>query len=198
MPTLAVETVRTGGVTFVEVIVEADRPYQVRIESRLDGPVWPPRENGRPVEGWDERGARVAVDAGRTALGFGTPAPADPPVVELVDVEPHPGGIAGGLPEGVSAWLRQVEGRLENAEALERADDLSSATSAVASAGGLAGVDELAADLARDRRALSQLSLVPDELDSRASEVSVSTELFARLAAPPTTALEDRDTCSGR
>lgn len=85
-------------------------------------------------------------------------------------------------PEGVDAWLQRVEGRVETAERLAAADDLPSATRAVAAAGGLAAVEALAADLARDRRALSRLDVAPEGLVQRVEAVDVPTEAFARLA----------------
>lgn len=179
MPTLAVETVRTGDVTLVESLVTAARPHRVRVESRLDGPVWPPRRDGRPVDGWDERGVSTTVDAGTTAFGFATPAPPEGAVVELVAAEPV---VEPAVPDGVAAWLRRVEDRVERAERLAAVDDLSSATRAVASAGGLAAVESLAADLTRDRRALSRLSVAPADLVSRLEGIDVDLEAFVRLA----------------
>lgn len=178
MPTLSVEAVRADGVTFVELLVEADRPHRVRVESRLDGPVWPPRTAGRPVEGWDAAGVSTRVDAGTMPLGFATPARPEGTVAELVAAEP----LAGALPEGVAAWLREVETRLEAAERLAAADDLPAATRAVAEAGGLAGVEALAAALAVDRRVLSRLPFVPDELTVRAEAVDLPVGALARLA----------------
>lgn len=177
MPALTVETVRTGGVTFVELLVEADRPCRVRVESRLEGPVWPPRSGGRSEDGWDEAGVTRTVEAGRTPLGFATPAPPQDTVAEVTDVEP-----TGTPPEGVAAWLDRVEGRIEAAERLAAADDLPSATAAVTAVGGLAGVEDLATDLARDRRALARLSFVPDELCERADSVEIPVSTLARLA----------------
>lgn len=175
MPTLAVETVRAGDVTFVELLLEAERPHRVRVESRLEGPVWPPRTEGRPAEGWDAAGVSARLEAGRTAFGFATPAPPEEPVAELVAAEPL------GPPEGVASWLRRVEARVETAERLAAADDLPAATRAVAEAGGLAGVEALAADLARDRRALSRVGLAP-ELAARVEAVDLPVGTFARLA----------------
>lgn len=179
MPTLSVETVRSHGVTFVEVLVEADRPHRVRIESRLAGPVWPPREGGRPAEGWEHDGVSQTVGEGTTSFGFATPAPPAEPVVELVEAEPVP---PSAFPEGVAAWLRRVERRVERAEALSEIEDVQSATEAVESAGGLAGVERLAAAVASDRRAAARLSVVPDEVTRRLESVDVPTDTLARLA----------------
>jgi hypothetical protein len=175
MPTLDVEIVRADDVTFVELLVEADRPHRVRVESRLDGPVWPPRTGGRPVEGWDAAGVSARVDAGTTPFGFATPAAPQGPVAELVAAEPV------GPPEGVASWLRRVEKRVETAERLAAVEDLPAATRAVAEVGGLAGLEALAADLARDRRGLSRVGFAPD-LAARAEAVDLPVGTFARLA----------------
>lgn len=179
MPTLQVETVRSDDVTLVELLVTAERPHRVRVESCVDGPVWPPRSNGRPVDGWDDTGVTATVDEGTTAFGFATPADPVDPAAELIHAEP-----AGRteLPAGVAAWLDRVEERVETAERLAAVDDLPAATRAVASVGGLAAMEELAADLARDGRALSRLDVAPDELASRVDSVDLPTAAFARLA----------------
>lgn len=178
MPTLTAETVRTDGVTFVELLVDAGRPHEVRIESRLDGPVWPPRTGGRPAPGWDETGVTATVEAGRTPFGFATSAEPERPPAELVAADPDP----ESAPDGVAAWLRRVESRVETAESLAAAEDLPAATRAVAAVGGLGAVEALAADLARDRRALSRVAVAPDELATRAEAVAVPTDALSRLA----------------
>jgi hypothetical protein len=179
MPTLRVETVRSEGVTFVELVVAADGPHRVRIESRLDGPVWPPRREGRPADGWDDRGVTATVVAGTTAFGFATPARPTGPVATIVEATALP---QRGHPEGVAAWLRRVESRVERAERLASVEDLPSATDAVGAVGGLAAVEEVAAALARDRRALSRLAIAPADLTDRAESVEIPTGAFARLA----------------
>lgn len=187
MPTLTTETVRVDGVTFVELLVDADRPHEVRIESHLDGPVWPPRTEGRPVDGWDETGLTATVRAGRTGFGFSTPAPPDGTAAELVAAElvaEDPCADAS-VPDGVATWLQRVEQRVETAESLAGVEDLREATRAVAAVGGLVAVEALAADLERDRRALSRLSFVPEDLAARADAVEVPTDAFARLAQAP-------------
>jgi hypothetical protein len=74
---------RRDGVTFVSVRVHNDGvARRVCVESRLDGPVWPPRREGVPEAGWTDEGFEGVVGGGETrAMGFATPAePADPPV----------------------------------------------------------------------------------------------------------------------
>ena len=59
---------------------------RVRVESRLDGPVLPPRDSSVPEAGWDERGYAGVVPAGeRIALGFAVPAPPTEPPVSVSD-----------------------------------------------------------------------------------------------------------------
>lgn len=177
MPTLSAETTRTDGVTFVEVQVTAEAPHRIRLESRLDGPVWPPRSGGTAVAGWDQGGLTRVVSAGVTGIGFATPAPPADPAVELMAAEPR-----RELPTGIVAWLDHVEERIATAETLAEADDVPSATAVIESIGGLAAVETLAAALERDRRALGHLSFVPDELRQRADAVDVPTVTLARIA----------------
>lgn len=86
---------RDGGVSLVRCRVHNDSAVRqrVRIESRLDGPVFPPRRSGIPEAGWDASGVTLRLEPdGRRAIGFAVPAPkdapqtlsADPPV-EVVD-----------------------------------------------------------------------------------------------------------------
>ena len=82
---------REGDASLVGVRVRNDGavPRRVRIESRLDGPVLPPRRGGVPESGWDTRGVTAVIDPGdRAAFGFAALAdPVDPPV-EIASVEP--------------------------------------------------------------------------------------------------------------
>lgn len=79
----------TGDVALVAVVVESEAPTprRVRVESRLDGPVRPPRRGGVPERGFDETGYEGVVPAGgRLAVGFASPAdPVDPPVALVAD-----------------------------------------------------------------------------------------------------------------
>jgi hypothetical protein len=75
-------------VTLVTLSLSSPDPTHVRIENRLDGPVWPPREQGVPAAGWDETGFSGVVD-GSLALGYACPAvPDDGPAAELVEQRP--------------------------------------------------------------------------------------------------------------
>lgn len=177
MPTLRTETVRIDGVTFVELLLEADRSYQVRIEFPLEASVWPPREAGKPEPGWDESGVTKQVDAGVTPLGFATAAPPTDVAAEIVASEP----LDETPPDCIMAWLRRVERRVETAEQLASATDLTAATEAIESIGGLGAVESLAAAIERDRRLLSRFSFVPSDLRERIEAVEIPTATFARL-----------------
>lgn len=91
MVTLDWTTSAHDGVTLVTVrLEEIDVPTRVRVESRLDGPVWPPRREGLPESGWTEDGFAGVVDAGTAVLGYASPAPPAEPPVELTEAEPVP------------------------------------------------------------------------------------------------------------
>ena len=81
MATLDWHVTEADGVALVSLVVESETTEQVRVTSRLDGPVWPPRRQGVPEEGWDEDGYEGVVEAdGRLLLGYASPAdPAEPP-----------------------------------------------------------------------------------------------------------------------
>lgn len=179
MPTLTVETVRGDHATFVEAVLEAERPHRVRIESNVDGPIWPPRTDGRIADGWDENGLTTEIDAGSTAIGFATSAGPIDGSIEIARSEPIP----DGPPDGVAAWIERIEERLGKAERLERADDLPSATGAIADLGGLSAVERLAAKIAVDRRIAPRLAIVPDDLQERLEAVEIPTATFARIAS---------------
>jgi len=83
----------------------------------------------------------------------------------------------------VAAWIERIEGRLGQAERLERADDLRSATEAIADIGGLSAVERLAAKVAVDRRIARQLSIVSDDLQDRFEAVEIPIATFARIAS---------------
>lgn len=79
-----------GDLTLVELLVtNGHSPTRVRIENRLDGPVWPPRRRGVPASGWDADGVTCTVAAEETrGLGYASPAPAVEPPAEIVRTEP--------------------------------------------------------------------------------------------------------------
>ena len=179
MPRLSTAMVRSEGVTLVEMRVEAASRHQVRLAVRADGPVWPPRDDDSNVR-WENGTATLEVGAGATGVGCATPAPQGSVETELVAAEP----VDDGLPEGVAAWLERVEERVTTAERVAGADDLESAAAVVASVGGLAAVEALAADLARDRRLMSQFGFVPAELCERANAIELPVRSLATVAGP--------------
>lgn len=79
------------GVTLVEVRLESDGRERVTLEPTHDGPIWPPRRQGVPEQGWHEDGWTGVVSGDEpVALGYATPAePADPPV-RIADRGPAP------------------------------------------------------------------------------------------------------------
>ena len=81
MATLDWHVTSQGGVTLVRLLVTSEASERVRVTNCLDGPVWPPRRQGIPEEGWDEDGYEGSVDADeRLVLGYACPAePSEPP-----------------------------------------------------------------------------------------------------------------------
>lgn len=176
MPTLTVRTNRINSVTFVEAILETAGPCRARLETCFDGAVWPPRSNGTVVDGWDDDGVTIEVDAGTTAIGFATPAIASDRPIELVRSEPRePSGA------GIEAWIERIERRVESAEALATVEDVSAAADAVAAVGGLANVEALAGEIDRDRRIAARVSIIPKPLRERLERVNIPSETFAAL-----------------
>lgn len=90
MATLESHCRTAAGVTLVELCVTATRPRWVRVENRLEGPVWPPRSDGVPEPGWDEEGFEGRVESDEPlVLGYASPAePADPPARIVEESEP--------------------------------------------------------------------------------------------------------------
>jgi hypothetical protein len=96
MPTLDWRQRACDGVTLVEAVVTGETREQVRVENRLDGPVWPPRAEGVPAPGWDESGYEGVVTGDeRLVVGYASPAPPAEPPVELAAVSsaPDSGGV---------------------------------------------------------------------------------------------------------
>lgn len=77
MVSLSATTDRWDGVTLVTARLQgAGVAQRVRLANRLDGPVWPPRRNGVPEEGWKEGSYETVVPADQTvAVGYASPAP---------------------------------------------------------------------------------------------------------------------------
>jgi hypothetical protein len=178
MPMLTVETVRIDGVSFVEALLEADAPHRVRLEPRVGGPVWSPRDTEESPFQWGEGTVVVEVGPRTAAVGFATPIEVGDRPLEIVDSAP----LSETLPEGITTWIERLEERLAAAESLAAVDDLHAATDAVESIGGLRAVETLTAEIQRDRRLASRLSVVPEDLCDRLESVDVPASAFARIA----------------
>ncbi|RLM68114.1 hypothetical protein DVK05_10145 [Halorubrum sp. Atlit-8R] len=121
---------REGESSLVAVRVRNDGavPRRVRIESRLDGPVLPPRRGGVPERGWDAGGVTAVIDPGeRAAFGFAAVAePVDPPV-EIASVEPataEPNGddaATGGDADRVREAVRDLDSHRPPRQAVDGA-----------------------------------------------------------------------------
>lgn len=144
MVTLDAETTREDGTTFVRVrVAGAAVPHRVRIDSCLDGPVWPPRSRGIPEPGWDDDGFGGVVPADAVlALGFASPAePVDPPVAlrESEPVTGHAGGstAAGGREDapGRARLLPRESGGATDSSGATRAAEADGSPSATAADG---------------------------------------------------------------
>ena len=86
---------REGGARFVACRVHnaAAVPRRVRVRSRIDGPVLPPRRSGVPEAGWDAAGVTLRLEPDECrGVGFAAVAPADgaiaDPPVEVADARP--------------------------------------------------------------------------------------------------------------
>lgn len=82
---LETETERREGVTLVTATVRnaLTTPQVVRLEHRLDGPIWRPSKRGIPDPEWEGEAWRATLPPGRSrGVGFASPAdPVDPPLV---------------------------------------------------------------------------------------------------------------------
>jgi hypothetical protein len=110
MVTLDWTTARHDGVTLVTAqLGDIHEPTRVTVRNRLDGPVWPPRREGLPEDGWTESGFRGVVTSGSHALGYASPAePVDPPVA-LATAEPAPNAApVGEATDDPAAVVREL------------------------------------------------------------------------------------------
>ena len=77
---------RREDVTFVRVTVTNTRstPQTIRLRSRLEGPIWPPKAGSIAAPEWEGDSWIGTVKPGRTrGLGFASPAP---PIEEPVEI----------------------------------------------------------------------------------------------------------------
>jgi|AntRauTorcE11898_2_1112593.scaffolds.fasta_scaffold00569_5 hypothetical protein len=105
---------RAGDASLVRCRVHNDDAVsrRVRIESRFDAPVLPPRRAGVPEDGWDATGVTLRIGPGeRRGFGFAAPSPPVEPPVTVASVEPvdsdeparEGGGFAGDEDAGPTA-----------------------------------------------------------------------------------------------
>lgn len=83
------EQARREGVTFVTATVTNTRttPQTVRLESRLDGPTWPPRRDGVTAPEWGGNVWKATVEPGHCrGVGFASPATPTEPPLEILEV----------------------------------------------------------------------------------------------------------------
>lgn len=77
---------RRDGLTFVQATVTNSRTTRqwIRVESRLDGPIWPPDRGTAATPEWTGESWEATLEPGQTVgLGFATPAEPTEPVVEV-------------------------------------------------------------------------------------------------------------------
>lgn len=90
------------GVTLVRLLVTSDATERIRVRNRLDGPVWPPRRQGVPAEGWTAKGFEGVVDADeRLVLGYASPAEPSEPPASVTVVGPEGEGECAVTPRDV-------------------------------------------------------------------------------------------------
>ena len=182
---------REGDASLVGVRVRNDGavPRRVRIESRLDGPVLPPRRGGVPESGWDTGGVTAVIDPGdRAAFGFAALAdPVDPPV-EIASVEPVRENADDGrtAAESESDLARAAVRDLESHRPPRRAVAGEDAGDAVNEAGGDVGTvggEESDGDADRSTVPGSPPSAAaPDDIDAWFAAVEARMERAERLA----------------
>ena len=181
---------REGDASLVGVRVRNDGavPRRVRIESRLDGPVLPPRRGGVPESGWDTGGVTAVIDPGdRAAFGFAALAdPVDPPV-EIASVEPVRENADDGrtAAESESDLARAAVRDLESHRPPRRAVAGEDAGDAVNEAGGDVGTVGGEEDGDADRSTVPgspPSAAAPDDIDAWFAAVEARMERAERLA----------------
>jgi soluble cytochrome b562 len=162
---------------------------------------------GWSEDGW----SGVVPADGTVALGYATPGPVDGQPLRLAeagpadedttatardvirslgDARPPRDAVAEPTPETPTKepatapavdGLDAIASRIDRAEALAAADSVEAARTAVAEAGGIGAVRDLATQLERDRERLSALGRRVDELRGRAA-VEVPVDDLTRIA----------------
>lgn len=174
--------------------VEADEPLVLGYASPAD-PVEPPATIVAPRD--PDGGA--AIDARSLVRTLGDPAPAREavpdgrqPAEERSDrpssLPGQPQSTAGLHADGgcgeptIEDWFDAVDQRIEVAQQLATASDATEARNVVESAGGLAAIRRLAADLDADAQRLEVLARRAARLDERVASVDVPLETLERVA----------------
>lgn len=91
-------------VSLVELVVRNPMATsrRVRVANRLNGPVWPPRQNGVPEAGWDDGGFEGVVGPeSQLALGYASSGNSVEPPAEVVWTERAATGSADDSCDGV-------------------------------------------------------------------------------------------------
>lgn len=160
----------------IEQPVDADEPVDPRADPAREGDYGEadPGEADPGEANPGETPAEVATSEGGEAAGDADPA-AGRVAADGVDAAAPPGDVAD--------WLDAVEARVERAEELAAARELTAAAAAVERTGGLAGVEALLADLADDEAALRAVAERAAALAERtAASEEVPVEAYRRLA----------------
>jgi len=89
MPTLECDHETVAGVTLVTCRLTSDATSRVTVEPTHDDPIWPPRRQGVPEQGWeDDRWIGLVPADGVRALGYATPADPDGAPARIAATEP--------------------------------------------------------------------------------------------------------------
>lgn len=110
MVTVEPNAERTNGVTTVRVVITNTHstPQTVRLRSRLDGPVWPPRGNGVVDPRWTDDRWEATIRPGRSrGVGFASPASPTDPLVDVVSSDRHDADDPVRSPDAVLADLEE-------------------------------------------------------------------------------------------
>lgn len=107
---ITVETTaeRSNGVTTVRILLTNahSTPQVVRLEDRVDGPVWLPRRDGVVDPCWTDGVWEATIRPGRSrGIGFASPVSPSDPLVEIVSSDRHDGGDAVRSPAAVLSDL---------------------------------------------------------------------------------------------
>ncbi|ELZ54495.1 MULTISPECIES: hypothetical protein [Halorubrum] len=180
---------REGGASLVGFRVRNDGavPRRVRIESRLDAPVLPPRRGGAAAAGWDAAGVTAVIGPGdEAAFGFAALAERVEPPVEVVDIEPaDASGAVDGAGDGedgsaVRAALRDLDDHRPPRRAVDGAGETEGEPADLdRDAGGVESADEEWPD----RSSAASADTTPGETEPAEVEPAAVDALFAAAEA---------------